>query len=220
MSELTPFMVSIPVLARSVAFSSAPTYSEYAAYLTDSPLLHQRLREVRLHPADQQFFTAYPDVLNMIAVVNDGAPDTAAILPIWQRIAILCPQADLRIVADEFMSATLDRLVDDEGAVDWETLDLPQLFLFDEEWQLQAQWGPRPQAMDVHLDEWLAAHPDYERLMESDDPSALRRFSELNDLLRLEMRVWCNSGMDRECAHEIRDLLAALQEEEDSTNGA
>ena len=212
-----------PVLvqARSIAFSTSPTFGEYAAGVSEyGLLLRQRLREVRLHPADQQFFNEYSDALNLLAVVNDGAPDLPAALPVWARIAALCLQADLRVVTEDAAEATLSRLLNGDADIDLENMDLPQLFFFDEEWQFQGQWGPRPQAMELFLDDWLATHPDYEQLAENDNSTAQQRFNSLNDLLRLEMRVWCNSGIDRECAHEIRDLLAALQEEDDTANGS
>lgn len=215
--------IPVSVQARSVAFSAAPTFAEYAANLSEhGPLLRQRLREVRLHPADQQFFNEYSDVLSVVAVVNGGMPDLTAMLPIWARICALCLQADLRVVTEDAAATTLSRLLNHgETEIELDNTELPQLFFFDEEWQFQTQWGPRPQAMESLLDEWLAAHPEYEQLFESDEPADQQRFAQLNDLLRLEMRVWCNSGMDRECAHEIRDLLAALQEQEedDTANG-
>ncbi len=213
--------MSVPIRARSIAFSTAPTFDEYAVGVSEhGSLLRQRLREVRLHPADQQFFNEYSDALNLLAVVNDDAPDLPAVLPVWARIAALCLQTDLRVVTEDVAEATLSRLLNGDADIDLENSDLPQLFFFDEEWQLQGQWGPRPQAMESFLDEWLATHPDYEQLAESDEPVAQQRFNALNDLLRLEMRVWCNSGIDRECAHEIRDLLAGLQEDDDGANVA
>jgi hypothetical protein len=207
------------VEARSVAFLAASSFAEFADNLSaQGPLLRQRMREIRIYPADQRFFSEYSDVLNLVAIVNDSIPELTAMLPVWARIASLCLQANLRVVTEEGASAMLERLLNGEADIDFENMELPQLVFFDEDWQLQGQWGPRPQAMEPLLDDWLAIHPEYEQLFESDDPVAQQRFVQLNDLLRLEMRVWCNSGLDRECAHEIRDLLATLQEEDEPTN--
>ena len=98
---------------------------------------------MRIPPDDQGFYASYPDTLHMAAVVNIHLPDTPAVLPLWVRLATACPRADLRVLNDDNL-APLQRLIGDEAALDLETLELPALLIFDDEWQLQAHWGPRP----------------------------------------------------------------------------
>ncbi|MBK8047127.1 MAG: hypothetical protein IPK16_08390 [Anaerolineales bacterium] len=75
----------------------------------------------------------------------------------------------LRILSDEEDLSPLTILLPDVdlGAA-YEEWDLPQFFLFDEDWELQGQWGPRPAAAEPKLEAWLAAHPEYERLIEEE----------------------------------------------------
>jgi hypothetical protein len=216
MSDLLVAPVIIPVQARSVAFTSCATFMEYVSSTPPeiASLLRQRHSEVRFHSGDQQFFVDYPDVLNLIVLVSDGAPDTPVVLPLLARMAGLCGRAELRVVTDDALSR-LEPLLDPDADVDLDNLELPQLFIFDADLQLQAHWGPRPQAVDAHLDEWLSAHRRYEVLGESDDPAEQEEFARLNLQLTLLMRVWFNSGIDHECTNEIRTLLAGLQEEDE-----
>lgn len=218
MSEPIVAPVIIPVQARSVAFTSCATFMEYVSSAPPeiASLFRQRRSEVRFHSGDQQFFVDYPDVLNLIVLVSDGAPDTPVILPLLARMAGLCGRAELRVVTDDALSM-LEPLLDPETEIDLENLELPQLFIFDADLQLQAQWGLRPQAVDAYLEEWLSAHPRYETLGESDDPAEQAEYAQLNLQLALLMRVWFNSGIDHECTNEIRTLLAGLQEEDEES---
>lgn len=216
MSELIVAPVIIPVQARSVAFTSCATFMEYVSSAAPeiANLLRQRRSEVRFHTGDQQFFVDYPDVLNLIVLVSDDAPDTPVILPLIERIAGLGARADLRVITDDSLSI-LESLLDAEAGVDLDTLDLPQLFIFDADLQLQAQWARCPQAVESYVDGWLSTHPRYEALIDSDDPAKRAEFVRLNLQLTLLMRVWFNSGIDHECTNEIRTLLAGLQEEDE-----
>lgn len=218
MSELLVAPAIIPVQARSLAFTSCATFFEYLSSAAPevANLLRQRRSEVRFHTGDQQFFVDYPDVLNLIVLVSDDAPDTPVILPLIERIAGLCARADLRVITDDSL-LILESLLDAEAGVDLDTLDLPQLFIFDADLQLQAQWGPRPQAVESYVDGWLSTHPRYEALIDSDDPANRAEFAQLNLQLTLLMRVWFNSGIDHECTNEIRTLLAGLQEEDEES---
>lgn len=208
-------------LPRSLAYSSCTTLSEFLAAHAGDPFLlplERRLSEVRLPPDDQSYFVAYPDLLYFVAVVGAHLPDTPAVLPLWMRIAAACPRAELRVVGDDD-SAALERLLGSD-TVDLDATELPVLFVFDEEWQLQAQWGPRPQAAEPSIDEWLAHHPQYETLVAAEaegtiGPDGAQELLDLHYQLVLQMRIWYNSGLDAEGSAELRALLASLQGEAD-----
>jgi hypothetical protein len=149
----------------------------------------------------------------MVAVVTEGDPDTAAVLPIVARLVEASVRFDMRIVEDED-EETLRPLalflpdLDMTAAI--EEWDLPQIFVFDEDWELQAQWGPRPTAADAMVDAWLAANPEYETLAGDDSAAAMAAHAALTHTLLYEMRVWYNSGLTRACLDEWRDLLTGL----------
>ena len=110
-------------------------------------------------------------------------------------------------------------LNDPDALADLDDAELPQLLVFDDEWQLQARWGPRPPAADALLDEWLALHPEFETLGDGATTEAQRSLAELNQALTHEMRIWYNSGLDRECVQGVQALLAALQEDGEEEGG-
>jgi hypothetical protein len=95
-----------------------------------------------------------------------------------------------------------------------EEWDLPQFLCFDEDWYLQAQWGPRPSQAEAQVERWLAAHPEYETLADDETPEGHDRYVALVEELIFEMRTWYNSGLARNCLDEWLDLLRAWQAEE------
>lgn len=204
----------IPVSDKTGTYLALPTFREFASLVTSyGELLCLRYGEVRL-PADlQRLVTCFPDTLCLVAVVSDGDPDTAAVLPIVARLVDAGMRLDLRIVEDEDeeslhpLQVLLPNLDLIAALEEW---DLPQVFVFDEEWEVQAQWGPRPAAADASVEEWLAAHPDYLALEEDESAAAVAAYNKLNDELLYTMRVWYNSGLSRACLEEWRELLAGL----------
>lgn len=205
---------------RSLTYSGAPTYQEFTRQQgSQRVLLLQRLSEIRLHHDAQPFFTQYPDTLNFAALVTEGDPDMYAVLPIWERVVQCNRRFDLRIFSDDDGVATFRRLLGDTDlGDDLENFDLPLIVAFDEEWQYQFHWGPRPQSADSYLDEWLANHPTYEALAESDNPQDHATVEALTSELAYEMRVWYNSGLAHDCIAEIQALLAALQDSDEDAN--
>lgn len=207
--------ISVASDAKPLAFTSALTFAEF---LTVSPiyrtLIRQRAAEVRLPVQDQDYFAHYPDMTYFIALVTPDDPDTVAVLPILAAIADASPRFELRIVCDEDDLTLLDALVDDLDLIDGlDDLDLPLLSVLDEEWVYQARWGPRPASADAYVDTWLERHPEYERLTDEESDEDQATFAALLEKLTCEMRVWYNTSLNSDCVHEIRTLLADLQEE-------
>ena len=199
-----------------LAFSHALRYDEF---VRRSPryarLLRTRYDETRLGPAVQLAAVAFPETLNILALISEEDPDTLAVLPIVARLADAGPRLQLRILCDEDDLSPLATLAPD---LDLATLidewDLPQFLCFDEDWYQQAQWGPRPGSAEVHVEKWLGAHPEYEALAEDDTPEGRDRYVELVEKLIAEMRVWYNSGLAASCLDEWLDLLRAWQADE------
>lgn len=203
----------------ALAYALCPTAAEFIAECAEpgATVLRHRMREARI-PADVQVeIVCYPDTVSFLAIVGVGLPDTAALLPLWIRMANAMPRATLRVV-DERALPLLERLLGDDLDVDLETIELPMLIVLDEEWHYQGRWGPRPATAETLLDEWLAQHPEYETLAEMDDASDIAdsadqsAWAALTEALGLQMRIWYNSGLDAEAAAEILALLVSLQE--------
>jgi hypothetical protein len=97
-----------------------------------------------------------------------------------------------------------------------EESDLPQFFLFDDDWVLRGQWGPRPMSCERRLLEWLRRHPQYEALENDDSPGGQARWLELMHTLTFEMRAWYNTEFNQACVREWWALLSALQNEDES----
>jgi hypothetical protein len=210
--------VTISVNEAIFAFTSGLTFREYILNLTVEQrlFLERRYEAVRISPALQSHLATYPLWLYWVLLVNDETPDTMMVLPIVQRLAELCPRIDLRILSDEADMAALNELVDDEINLeeDLAEIDMPHLFIFDEEWNQQAQWGPRPQAAEDRLDQWLSAHPDYEPLLADDEVEDPERLEALIVELTDQMRLWYNDDLTAACAAEIATILEELQSEE------
>jgi Thioredoxin len=207
----------IAVTQKAVTFTTGLTFSEF---LENTPALwpglQNRRREVRLSGETQEFLVNYPDALHWVVLLSEDAPETTVVMPIMVRMAQASPRFTLHLAGDHELPALLNTLADDlELNGDAPEIDLPQLLLYDEEWNFQGQWGPHPQAADPYLDEWFAQHPEYETLAESAAPADQEKYALLLNELTHEMRVWYNSGLNRAAIQEIHALLATLLEESD-----
>lgn len=218
---VTPPAVRMIPLDRSFAFNHCPTYAHFVQDQPDGGrLLEQRYGETRLLPALQDRMVNYPDTLSVLALVDGEDPDTVAVLPIIARLIDTSPRVQLRVLADDEDLTPLAMLATDldinAGLEEW---DLPQFFVFDEEWELQGQWGPRPAAAERNLEAWLGRYPEYEALADDESDAGLQRFTELTHKLIQEMRIWYNSGLAADCQTEFYGLLASLQVPDDADEG-
>jgi len=216
MTELTDFLI-LPIQQKIFGFTTGLTAAEF---LTATPaltkLVRQRLNEIRIPTLVQDYFITYPDTLNFALLISEDAPETAIILPLWVRIAQLSSKFSLRIFRDTDNLNLLNRLLEEVDLMeDLGELELPICYIFDEEWDYQTQWGPHPQAAEPFLDKWFEQHGEYETLAEDETPEAQQKYALLMQTLIQQMRVWYNSGLDRACIHELRDLLASLREEDE-----
>jgi hypothetical protein len=205
----------LPILQKAFTITANMTFREYLAALSTEQrqFMQMRQAEVRLPPTYQDFLLNYPDVLNIVVLVADDAPETAIVLPVIEQIAVSSPRLVVRILRDTDDLTRLEAAVDDLELDHMNEVDLPRLFIFDEEWNWQAQWGPQPEGAEAYLDAWLEAHPTYERLAESDDLDDQDLYWQLTEQLLHEMRMWYNSTLDKECVREVCDLLATLNDD-------
>jgi len=206
-------------LPRSVAFARCPSLHEALRRVDgEYPLLTERMSEGRISAELQLRCSEFADPLLMLAVVGFDIPDVVGVLPLWSQMANSCPRAELRFVTDEEIPL-LERILNGDSPLDLDALEMPLLLLLDEEFQVQAQWGPRPQAAERYIEEWLAQHPDFERLAEDESPEGSAAFASLTLDLTRYMRIWYNSALDGESSAELDRLLASLQGEVEE-NGA
>ncbi len=204
----------ISVTETIFTFTAGQTFRDYLLSFDPAQrqLLSRRYSAVRI-PADvQEMLASYPLWLYWVLVVSNETPDTLMILPIIQRLVELCPRIDLRIFSDEADLSALNDLVDDDIDLgeDLAEVDLPHLFIFDEEWNQQAHWGPRPQAAEERLDQWLSSHPEYEPLLAEEENDDSDRLEKLIAELTAQMRLWYNDDLTGACVAEIVTLLADL----------
>jgi hypothetical protein len=175
-------------------------------------LLQTRYDETRLGPAVQVAAACFPETVNILALVSEEDPDTVAVLPIIAHLAAAGPRLMLRVLSDDDDLSPLVVLAPELDPVtllnEW---DLPQFLCFDEDWFLQAQWGPRPNAAEADVEAWLASHPEYETLADDESPEGQEQYAALVEELLYEMRVWYNSGLARSCLDEWLELLRAWQ---------
>jgi hypothetical protein len=177
-----------------------------------SALLRTRLAEARLGPAIQMVAACFPETLNIVAILSEEDPDTLCVLPLIQRLVAGGSRLNLRIFCDDDDLSPLAILAPELDVVaQFEEWDLPQFLCFDEDWYLQAQWGPRPQHAEAQVETWLAAHPQYASLAEDESAEGHDRYLALLDELVCEMRMWYNSGLAASCLDEWLDLLRVLQ---------
>ncbi len=222
MTVIEPVSV-IEVLPKSkaIGFTSCFTYDEF---LRSAPELSEHIRErnvhLRLTAEEQDFFCMYPEFLNFVALISEDAPDSWIILPIWEHIARACARFDLRVLSDDDELEQLTHLLGEPDISAFlEEHPLPLLLIFDEEWHLQAQWGPHPQAIDAPLEHWLSEHPTFETLAESVTADDHADYLILSEQLAFQMRIWYNGGLAKETVSEIRTLLASLHAESPDEEG-
>jgi hypothetical protein len=196
------------------------TFSEYSLPQEDQgPLLRRRYAETRLAPALQAAMSEYGETLAVVALVAGEDPDTIAVLPVIARLLAVSQRIQLRILTDDDTEPLAVLLPDLDVAAALEEWDLPQFLIFDEEWELQTQWGPRPAQAERNLAEWLRRYPEYERLADEESTEGQQRYVELTNLLTHEMRIWYNSSLAAACQQEFCDVLATLLPAEESNEG-
>lgn len=206
---------AIPIQEPVFAFTTGETFDEFRAAqpLELAGLLGRIFAGVRLDPDTQLYLTGFPTWLTSVVIVEDMAPDTAMIVPILVRMAEACPRLELRIVSAAMDLTALNELVEEDMDLDedLDDLDLPLVLFFDEEWNQQARWGPRPAAAEKRLDDWLSANPDYEILLDSDDEEDPPELAHWVEQLTHQMRFWYNSDLTAACIGEIREILEKLE---------
>jgi hypothetical protein len=197
---------------KMLAFGRCLTFAEYSQSQDDrGQLLELRYAETRLTPAIQLAMNTYGEVLCVVALVTNEDPDTIAVLPVIARLIEASPRVQLCILSEESDLAPLTALLPDIDVLSAiEEWVLPQFLIFDDEWELQAQWGPRPAATERNLAEWLNRYPEYEMLADDETIAAQERYAALTTALTHEMRVWYNSALSIACQQEFCDLLTAL----------
>ncbi|MBX3016187.1 MAG: hypothetical protein KF832_31995 [Caldilineaceae bacterium] len=207
----------LPTQQKIFAFNTGLTINEFLqAVPLLNKLVRQRLAEIRMPVAAQDFLITYPDTLNFALLLSEDAPETAITLPIWIRIIQLSSRFNLRIFRDVDGLAMLNQIVDDPDLQEeLSEMELPVCFIVDEEWNYQAHWGPHPQAAEPYLDQWFEQHGEYEALAEDESAEAQQRYATLISALIQQMRVWYNSGLDRACIQELCELLASLRDEDE-----
>ncbi len=197
------------------AFTAGETFKEFcnAQPLELAGLLRRIFAGTRIDPDTQLYLATYPNWLTCVVLVEDQTPDTAMIVPILVRIADACPRLELRIVPDTTDLTALNELVDDELDLeeDMGDIDLPLLLFFDEEWNQQARWGPRPAAAEKRLDDWLTIHPEYEALLDDEKSDNSPALEQLVNQLTHQMRLWYNNDLTAACVGEIRAILEKLE---------
>lgn len=208
----------LPIQQKVFTITGGATYQEFVqSFSGDRHLLQRRIDEVRVPPSIQAALVAYPDILNMVLLVSEDAPETIIILPIIVRLAQLSPRIMVRIVRDTDDLSLLEEAVEELDLE--EEIDLPLLLIFDEEWNWQTQWGPQPAAVEPFLDRWLETHSEYEALAEDETPAGQATYAQLSQLLLHEMRVWYNSGLNQACIQEVYETLNSLREDEREEEG-
>jgi hypothetical protein len=197
---------------RLLAFGRCLAFADYCELQGDrSRLLETRYAETRLMPAAQYTVNACPEILRVLAVVTDEDPDTVAVLPVIARLIDASPRIQLGILSEAGDLTPLAALLPDTDALSaLEEWVLPQFLIFDDEWELQAQWGPRPTMAERNLAAWLDRYPEYDMLADDESPAGQERFATLTVALTQEMRVWYNSSLAGACQQEFCDLLTAL----------
>jgi hypothetical protein len=199
-----------------LAYNQAVPFKELIARsVRVGDILRSRYDETRLGPQHQIAFNRNDDVINILALVTEDDPDTLAVAPIIARLIDASPRVQLRFLCDEEDLAPLAVLAPELDLVGiLEEWDLPQFLLFDEDWDLQAQWGPRPIAAEAQVEDWLSRHPEYEALAEDESSEGQERYAVLAQHLVYEMRIWYNSGLTYACLDEWLDLLRSVTGEE------
>ncbi|MFM7174145.1 MAG: thioredoxin family protein [Caldilinea sp.] len=212
-----------PILAEDklLAFAQCLTFRDYSQWLGGERnlLLARRYTESRRTPAAQAAVNSYSESLAVLALLTDDDPDTVAVLPVLARLFDASPRLQLRILSESLDLAPLATLWPElDVAAALEEWDLPQFLIFDEEWELQAQWGPRPRQAEQQLSAWLQQYPHYEALADDESPAAQAQFADLTVKLTQEMRSWYNSTLSAACQQEVCELLATLLPIEESAD--
>ena len=209
--QTKPILVQEP----AIAFTSALTLAEFLAQMESREnrrCLRRQVESLALPPEQQRFCAEYPKWVFIIALVAENTPDTLTALPVLVRLAQAGPRLSLRILREEDDLGLLNELVDEDLDLeaDLDEVDLPFFFFFDEEWTEQGRWGPRPQAAEERLDQWLAANPRYEALLADEEAGESEELTRLMAELTHRMRIWYNDDLTQAAAQEIQALLEQI----------
>jgi len=205
----------IPVQEPVFAFTSGETFDEFCAAQPQelATLLRRVFAGARIDADTQLYLATYPTWLTCVVLVEDQTPETTIILPILVRLADACPRLELRILSPAMDLTAINELVEEDMDLeeDLDDMDLPLLLFFDEEWNQQARWGPRPAAAEERLESWMTAHPEYEALLEDEESDDSPELDRLLDVLTHQMRFWYNDDLSKATVAEIRAILEKLE---------
>lgn len=197
-----------PQLAMMVGY----TFNEFCETTAHKKLLQCRYQEANIRADVQLYLSEFPDWLNWVLIVEEDLPDTLVLTPLIQRLAEHSPRSSIYLARAEddlsLLDSTLEQI--DLSEEDLLEAELPMLLFFNEEWQYLSQWGPRPQATEPYLDNWMEAHPEFEALALSDEDADQEMHTELLNALTYEMRVWYLSELDHKCCEEIQTVLESI----------
>ncbi len=212
-SPSAPGETPIPMDEPAIAFGQGMAFKAYLRSLPPQTrhFMRGRAAWTRLAPEDQAFFATYPLETRMVILVSDEMPDSMLVTPVIHRIAQSGPRLSLSIVCDDMDLVPLNEMLEEmDLATDLEEVDLPLLFLFDEEWHQVGTWGPRPRAAEERLEAWMAAHPNYAHLLAQEGVADSTELHRLMAELIVQMSLWYNDDLTQATVDELRELLAAL----------
>jgi len=91
-----------------------------------------------------------------LLVISEGwCGDAAQIVPLFHKIEVVAPEKfSLRFVLRDEHLPLIDAHLTNGGRA------IPVLLVLNDEGQVAAQWGPRPQVLQALLKDWKAENPD------------------------------------------------------------
>ena len=179
----------------------AASYQEYlSAHPGLSRTMRARDREIRLGADDQYFFSAFTDPIHFVVVASPTHRDTAIIVPLLEHVRRCLPRGSFCVVEpDRWAKFARRTQVVPLSLRDLQAAELPHLFVLDGQLGYLGEWGPQPEAFDSYLQAWMAE--------ENGGDATLPQLGTADSIPLHVIRMWYNSGLNVDCAAEIRSLL-------------
>ena len=180
------------------------TYEEYLfAHPGLSRTMRARSREIRIDADDQYTLSTFTFPVHFVVVASPTHRDTPVVLPVLEHIRRCLLRCSFWVVESDVWSR-FARCVQEvpNSRHDVRSGELPLLFILDAQLRYLGTWGPQPEAYEVYLQEWTVEETD--RRAETRQPATA-------DMIPMHViRLWYNSGLNVDCAAEIRSLLETI----------
>jgi len=168
------------------------------AHQSEALLHYTLLNETRMNRLDKKLVITEENIQQLLNLKNDytwlvisegWCGDAAQILPILNKMALITPRIDLKIVLRDDHPALMDRHLTGGARA------IPKLIILDRQEKTElASWGPRPQGAKMLVESYRS------------------QYGKIDETLKTELQLWYLHDKGVSTQNEIMALMRDLEQ--------